>query len=69
MKGAFNNERTYWANQIKGVMSFRKWKDKLNNMNERSHELLKNEMYMKGPLRNTNERSFWKLKDMLCKTN
>ena len=26
-------------------------------MNERSHELLKNEMYMKGPLRNTNERT------------
>ena len=20
MKGAFNNERTYWANQIKGLM-------------------------------------------------
>ena len=42
---------------MKGVMSFRKWKDKLNNMNERSHELLKNKMYMKGPLRNTNERT------------
>ena len=63
---AFNNERKYWAKQIKGlmdwlilkkkykktiqmkgVMSFWKWKDKLNNMNERSHELLKNERTVK----------------------
>ena len=52
--GAFKNERTYWAKQIKGIMErlilkkYCKWKvwwafeneDKLSNMNERSLELL-----------------------------
>ena len=40
MKGAFNNERTYWANQIKGLMDrLILKKNTLSKRNERCNEL------------------------------
>ena len=38
--GTFNNERTYWANQIKGLMDrLILEKDTVSNTNERCNEL------------------------------